>query len=205
MAAGYVPEEVFYEPSRLLDSLGRGNPAAVQAVPRLPAYRLSTADVLRPKALADALHAAASDKVEPSPARRIWEKLKPDERAIIDEIAASEAEHPSPLQVARLTDALNRLIGDPELYDKSDFADVSLSDEVDALVADRAKLKPEQVRQLNWLLLPAAFPDRIAARNPNLAPLTIWRVASQDERIQPRTMSATEAFVIYIKAACFPD
>jgi sec-independent protein translocase protein TatC len=201
MAAGYVPEEVYFEPSRLLDSLGRGNPAAAQAVPRLPTYRLSTADLLRPKALADALHAAASDKAQASPAHRIWERLNPDERAIVDEIAASEAEHSDPLQVARVTDALNRLIGDPQLYDKSDFANVSLSDEVDALLADRAKLKPEQVRQLNWLLLPAVFPNWIAARNPNLAPLTIWRAASQDERIKPKTMSATEAFVIYIKAA----
>jgi sec-independent protein translocase protein TatC len=201
MADGYVPEEVYYEPSRLLDSLGRGNPAAVQAIPRSPVYRISAADLVRPKLLADNLHAAAKDETSLSPARRVWEKLKPRERAVVDEIATSDVENPTAVQTARLTDALNRLIGDPELYAETYFTNVLLSDDLAKLVTDRAKLTPEQIRQMNWLLLPAAFPDLVAARNPNLAPLTIWRLASQDERIKPKTMSATEAFVIYMKAA----
>ncbi|HEV2969904.1 MAG TPA: twin-arginine translocase subunit TatC [Pirellulales bacterium] len=203
MKEGFVAEQVNVQPSKLIDALSGVNPDAAPAAIRLPTYRLTATDITNPRLLAETIQAASADEAKPTPARRIWEKLQPADRKLATAIADNKDADPDPKQVAQLADALSRLVSSSDFSDpEEDFPATAISDSTVALLLARRKdLKPNEVQRLNWLLLAAAAPDAIGPPHPYLAALTIWRPGSEDERIRPKAMSATEAFVIYMKAA----
>jgi sec-independent protein translocase protein TatC len=200
--AGYVPDQVNIEPARALEDITRAAGAGeLLAGLKLPAYRLLATDIRVPRALAEALKSASTAEDHATAAYRIWERLQPKERQLVESIATGSEETVPPDRVSQLADALNRLLSDSDLYTEAAFPAGSLSAEIANLVERRAKLSPGERERLNWSLLMVAAPGAIAGPHPYLAPLTIWRPGSEDERIRPKAMGAAEAFVIYMKAA----
>jgi sec-independent protein translocase protein TatC len=201
MKAGYVAEQVSVQPSKLIDALSGVNPEAAPAAMRLPTYRLTATDITNPRLLAETIQAAGAAEAKPTPAGRIWEKLKPADRQLVAAIAQNIDADPDPKQVAQLADALSRLLADGDFYAANFFPTTAIADATADLAARRKDLTPSDAQRLNWLLLAAAAPEAIGPPHPYLASLAIWRPASEDERTKPKAMSVTEGFVIYMKAA----
>src|SRR5258708_2194809 len=82
--AGYVPEQVNIQPSRVLEDIVRGADAgAFSTVLKLPAYRLLATDIHDPKGLAEKLKSAAPAGSAATAAGRVWERLQPRERSLV--------------------------------------------------------------------------------------------------------------------------
>jgi sec-independent protein translocase protein TatC len=200
--AGYVADQVNIEPARALEDIARAAGAGDGlANLKLPAYRLLATDIHDPRSLAESLKNASAAEDHTTAAYRIWERLQPKERQLVESIAAGQEETVPPDRISQLADALNRLLSDAELYSQTAFPLSSLDAETAKLVERRANLSPSERQRLNWWLLTVAVPSTIAGPHPYLAPLTIWRPGNEDERLRPKAMGAAEAFVIYMKAA----
>ena len=200
--AGYVPEQVNVQPSRVLEDIVRGADAgAFSTGLKLPAYRLLATDIHDPKGLAEKLKSAAPPGSAATAAGRVWERLQPRERSLVESIAGGSEEKVPADRIAQFADALNRLLADPDLYSESAFPAGDLTSEIKALIERRDRLTSAERQRLNWSLLQTLAPGEIAGPHPYLAPVTIWRPSSDDERTKPKTMGAAEAFVIYMKAA----
>jgi sec-independent protein translocase protein TatC len=200
--AGYLPEQVNVQPSQVMEDIVRGaDVGPLVAGLKLPAYRLLATDIHDPKGLAELLKRAARPASAATPVGRVWERLQPNERAVVESITAGSEEQVPADRIARLADALNRLLSDSDLYSDSAFPASDLNTETKSLLERSARLSPAERQRLNWLLLETATSGAIASPHPYLAPVTIWRPSTDDERVKPKSMGAAESFVIYMKAA----
>jgi sec-independent protein translocase protein TatC len=200
--AGYLPEQVNVQPSQVMEDIVRGaNAGPLAEGLKLPAYRLLATDIHNPKGLAEILKGAAAPASAATPVGRVWERLQPKERTVVESIAAGSEEQVPAGRIAKLADALNRLLSDSDLYLDSAFPASDLNSEIKSLVEQRARLSPAERQRLNWSLLESATSGAIASPHPYLATVTIWRPSTDDERVKPKSMGAAESFVIYMKAA----
>ena len=147
-----------------ISSGGGENILAINLNRDAAAARLAERDILDWPALCSKL--AAGGKADaPSPARRIWQLLPEEARAL-----ARSAAGGTELERKQRTDllaALNAVVRDRSFHDAAHFAGLELSREASELLAQpRAELWPEHVQRLNRLLFEAAFPDAIAPSRP---------------------------------------
>jgi sec-independent protein translocase protein TatC len=203
LANGYVPDQFWVEPGKVIEQLAQSDSELNRIAPRVSDYRFTTADVPagNVKALAMALASAASDESAKTPARRLWQRLDATGREAATKLAASTAEAPSPEQATALVEAVNRALADRELYDAAYFGETPIPDDLKALLAAKDKSEPDELRRSNWLLLHAALPDYFVAPHPYLAPITVWRPGGEITQLEPKAMNPMEAFMIYLKAA----
>ena len=200
--AGYLPELVNVQPSQIMEDVLRGaDVGPLVASLKLPAYRVLATDIQNPKGLAETLKNAAPPACEATPAGRVWERLQPQERAVVESIATDSENQVPAGRIEKLADALNRLLSDSDLYSESAFPASDLNSTTQSLVEQRARLSAGERQRLNWTLLETATSGAIASPHPYLAPVTIWRPSTDDERVMPKSMGAAESFVIYMKAA----
>ncbi len=121
---------------------------------------LDMSDVADWKELARALKAGDAASAPP-PARRIWGLLKPEARAVVTQIL--EAQWPDRYQKSQLTEALNRLLRQPEFCEAAAWQAVALEPDIASLLASGpGKLSPADLCRLNSHLLAAAFPGLLA-------------------------------------------
>ncbi len=200
---GYVPDQVWVEPGKVVAPLAQADPALNGLASRLSDYRFTAADVPsgNVKALAMALSSAASDDSAKTPARRLWQRMDAAGREAATKLAASTAEAPAPEQATAVIEAVNRALSDRELYDAADFGDTPISSDLKTLLAAKDKADPDELRRTNWLLLHAALPDYFVAPHPYLASITVWRPGGEVTQLEPKAMNPMEAFMIYLKAA----
>jgi sec-independent protein translocase protein TatC len=199
--AGNVPEQMTVQPSRVIEDIVRGAGVELPAGLKLSTYRIISNDIPDPKSLAQRLKSGADEGSKSSALGRVWERLQPTERALVESIADGKEDAVPPGRVTQLAGALTHLLGDPDLYSATAFPVSDLSIETNKLIERRATLSPAEQQRLNWSLLQAATAGEIKPPHPYLAPVTVWRPAAEDERIKPKSMGAAESFVIYMKAA----
>jgi hypothetical protein len=122
---------------------------------------LSQADVTDWKKFAREIK-AGGEASSPSPAKRLWSLMKPEARDNATQLV--QAEWPDKYMQSVITDDLNRLLREPNLYDEAAWRGVALVPECVALLeSDRNKLSHEDLCRLNSDLLAAAFPNVLAA------------------------------------------
>ena len=97
----------------------------------------------------------------PSPARRIWSLMKPEARGFVTNLL--QAQWPDKYTKGQITEDLNRLLMQRDLYDESAWHGVLLTPEASELLkAGMAKLSVADLCRLNSHLLAAAFPNLLA-------------------------------------------
>ena len=92
------------------------------------------------------------------PARRVWELLADEPRAILEEGARGEGL--SDGQKALILDGLNGALRKRQFHAAGDFQGIALPPEAERLLKAE-ELPPQDVERLNRLLLQAAFPQEI--------------------------------------------
>ncbi len=202
LGTGYVPDQFFIEPTKVFGSLADSDSELSKQAPKPHEYHFSPADIAdgRAKSLAVALDSAAKDETAKTPAARLWQKLDKAGRVAVGKLAASTDASPDPVQLGALAQSVDRVLKDRELYDPAYFRSAYSSD-LQALIDRRDKLDDEELRRMNWMLLYEELPDEILAPHPYLAQITVWRPSGEVTQLEPKSMSPTEAFMIYLKAA----
>ncbi|MGA1863905.1 MAG: hypothetical protein ACMUHX_02460 [bacterium] len=106
---------------------------------------------------------------------------------------------PESLQIA-LINELNELIRGPSIYDKERFANVTLSQDAQRLIAKNPE--GEELKCLNRLLLDEAYPKEIA-KSPKFKPDTYELLLGSVETLQGKTlqvvvadMKTTESYIV---------
>lgn len=99
---------------------------------------------------------AQADAVEPSPGKRIWEKMNLDGQNAVTDILT--VDYPDDYTKRLVADALSELLADKGFYEESAWAGFTLSEEIKSLVNRRNELTVSEVCRLNSLLLDTAFP-----------------------------------------------
>jgi sec-independent protein translocase protein TatC len=165
--------------------------------------------------------AAAGQNNDESPQRRMWELLTPEDRKVVEGLAAVESEL-SFEQTAQLAGVLNRLAGKRELHEAPELANITGPDadptanwqsqvlaffgypmggKADTVAALRKELvkkfDAEKSRRLNKLLIARVFPDSLRKARLNLLALRTWRPV----KVRFQVLNAQEAFMIWMKAA----
>ncbi len=187
-----VFETLWVEPSELAAAIRRDYPTLADRL-KVPAEMLSAADI------ADVASFAAKLRQSEGPGGRVWSLLNDEERHAVESLAGDRA--PPPADVARLVAALNRVLDDRNLYDAAKFGDISLDAEDMKKLTNSAELSSDELRNLNWQLMTAAFPGQIASPHPVFVPVKLWRPVENDPRTRTRSLSSQEAFMIWLKAA----
>jgi hypothetical protein len=102
------------------------------------------------------------EAASPSPARRIWSLMTPEARAFVTNLV--QAEWPDKHMKSQITDDLNRVLRQRDLYDESAWRGVSLGPECAALLKSdqRKSLSQADLCRLNTHLVVAAFPTFLA-------------------------------------------
>ena len=119
------------------------------------------------------------------PARRIWGRLdKPHQRALSDWTKGRNPAMPK----ARFLAKLNEILRDRDLYNAQAFVDVTLGEEAQSLLRQRAGLQERQVMRLNRLLLEAAYPEEIAKSQVTRAVLSAGRARADLDQIGAKGM-----------------
>jgi len=120
---------------------------------------------------------AAGKKKARSPSLRIWELFPPDIQSIVADAAGGAALDDA--RKAKVIDALNAALGRRDLFRRSDFPDIALSDEgKELLKMSEQEPSPAEIRRFNRLLLDASYPKRVVKSRPKLrqAVATLARV-----------------------------
>ncbi len=185
-------ESILLEPQAIADALRATFPGQDFA-PRLPAFQMVESDLSDPQALAAAL---LSDRA-PSPTLRA--KLSQSQLEAVRALANDP--EVDPVQLRALLAALNKALNRRDLYDPAAFEGVTLSEPTRDLIAKLPNLAPDEVRDLNWRLLAAAYPSAIAKSHPTLVPVMLWRYIKNDDRLKPKSLGVQEPFMLWIKAS----
>ncbi len=197
---GYVPDQLNVAPADLMDAIERGAaPGSPIANAQFRAYRISAAEIRDPAAVAAELSSPAKEPIA-TPIDEVRSRLTADDRKTLASMTGTTSAEFSSENATRLATILDHLLSDPKLYSKPAFADSGLAEGTLALADRAAKLAPNDLERLNWTLLYKALPT-LAAPHPLLVQLNLWRRGSEDDRIHPKAMSPTEAFMIYMKAS----
>ena len=110
---------------------------------------------------------------------------------------------PSEASNCGVVKTLNRLLNDRELYSQADFETVAhdFTPQELAQLALATNLSTDALRQLNWRLLTATFPDQLSAPQPVLISVLQWKPVANDPRTSTKTFASQEGFMIWLKAA----
>lgn len=129
-----------------------------------------------PRLSARLTEAAGQTGDEPAPRRRVWQRLPDDVRPVVRRWAERYTEHAEssdgaerlriddPQDRRALRDALNSLIDDESLYDRTAFADLMTNREVSRAARRLERGEPvasAERRRMNRLLLEGTFPGDI--------------------------------------------
>jgi sec-independent protein translocase protein TatC len=187
-----VFERVYIEPHAVTDALSTSYPQQTKGL-NFPATMITHGDLTNVKELAKTLAA------QQGPAERIWSLLDENEQQAVQAIV--DQEQPSPDDVAKLIAALNRLLDEQELFLPETLAVFKLEEETAKKVKDAAKLKSDQLRQLNWQLMNRVLPGALTSPHPHVEEIIVWRPIENDPRTRSRSFGAAESFMIWLKAA----
>lgn len=204
----WTPQKL-YQPHKakvLVETITRiGTPAAVVALKRIIGYStLSLDDLVDARTLATALLVPSDEKergekIEPSPARRIWHLLSEEGKSAIRQIVTSQrqetegetkkADLPVPEEAKiQLLFALNEILERSDFYTAEDFAGLTLPEEGSILLARHTQergtrrspgLSPREVVRLNRILLETAFPKAIAPGPTSLDPFVFRGIGAE--------------------------
>ena len=160
-----------------------------------------------PKFCARLVEAGGADA--PAPLRRIWGRLDQGSfwgglfggehvRPILNQIARDRTA--TPAQRGKVLAALNALLNDKQLHDADAFPLDSLTLEArNFLRGGTDRLEPEPLQRLNRLLLEAAFPKLLAARQRvDLPPGYEIRYAGKQEEMEKAQEFLSKAFIFAI-------
>ncbi|MGV3484144.1 MAG: GntP family permease [Planctomycetaceae bacterium] len=132
-----------------------GGTLAMTIADREDRAQVTVGDIVDYPALSDAFASAEAG----TPAARVLDSPQlttADRQALITPATTQE-------QKAAVADALNRLINDPRLYDKTVFLGVRLSSTAsDLLASNQLRIKPVDRRRMNRAILEDLFPEAIA-------------------------------------------
>ncbi len=138
------------------------------------ATELRRSEVTRPENILKALIAGANEKA--TPAGHIWTLLTAEQKRQIERLLnpdpnqGNEGRGGNNLQ-RELVNSLNKLLGNPDVYDKASWAEITVPAEATDLIA-QGKLGPNSLKRRNLLLLAAAFPRFIVVTESNAISLT---------------------------------
>jgi sec-independent protein translocase protein TatC len=136
---------------------------------------------------------------ESGPAARLRSLLSKNGRELLTN--AAEGRKLSGNELIQLLGEINDALGRADYYDKETFDGVSLSESVAETLDRRDQLKKARLRELNWDLLHAAYPEQVKAPHPTLVPILIWRLVKNDPRTHPQSLGVQEGFMIWMKAS----
>lgn len=202
--AYFAPQKIFGEladafPQQLGQVSLPSNPTD-HPLSRVGPHTIKTADLLKPKALAERLTEAGSGGN--TPVKRVWDRLSGAAKADVQRLLLLDGmtvDDRQPL-LNRTAAALDSLLEKSDLFDATDFADQGMRPEAREL-RHQNLLSAEQQRRLNRLLVEATFPGDIAATYPSLLPMQLWRAVNDDPRTKIQSLSVAEVFGFWVKAA----
>ena len=104
---------------------------------------------------------SAGKAAQPSPGKRIWELLPQDIRSTVEESVASSSSQEE--QKSNIIKALNeRILDSRDFYQERYFSSITIPEEAQRLLSNRANLSSSDVQRLNRLLIESAYPHEIA-------------------------------------------
>ena len=175
--------------------------AAAALSPRVVADRFSDSPIrLRTREVVDwpgfctRLRSQATSP-DPSPGRRLWERLPSDARSVLEGVPAGKA--PDKQARGAIVEAFNRLLDAPNVFDPAQFKGIELPPDVAAELEVPPAARPGlTVRWVNRHLLAAAFPKQIAP-GPASAPMS----TDVDELVTPALAIAAVATGVVVLVA----
>ncbi len=206
-----VPETVFVDPGELVRALRSVSPDFLESVNLTPyRFRRQHFDAARlPNICEQWSSGSASDHVMREQQLYLWSLLTPDEQLLIQQIAKSPVA--TPAQTAQLADIFNRLTTLDDINQSpvfanqleergSSFWDFMMPGEPSALPIMKKQLDkesdPDLSRRINRYLISGSFGETFGKVRMDLVPLTAWKSAE----FQSQSLSATESFMIWVKA-----
>lgn len=161
----------------------------------LPRYRFSARDVRDPQRLCEML---AGERRAPW-AERAWSLL--DEMARDDLTRLSKAGEFSGRDRERIAEIFNGLVAEKDLFDQDAISNFGLDDYARELATRTGKLAEDDQTWLNRKVFTTVTNRALAPPDAEFVPLFFWRDAKDDPRTQLSTLSQTEPFMVYMKAA----
>jgi sec-independent protein translocase protein TatC len=162
---------------------------------KLTRYRISAADVRDPRRLCESL----VDATRVPWAEHMWLLL--DETARADLSRMAKAGQFSEKDRERIADVLNGLVAKKDLFDTKALSNFGLDDYSRELATRTSELAEDDQTWLNRKVLATVTNRALAAPDAEFVPLFFWRDAKDDPRTQLSTLSQTEPFMVYMKAA----
>jgi sec-independent protein translocase protein TatC len=199
-----IPEPVQVDPFDFFQKLKGDYPDQFQHLEfTTNRFIVDDVDVEHAAALCRQMAEGAEANEDAAPASAVWNLLTEDQRASI--LALKDNKNFGAEDRRALVEILNSLVEKRDLHEAEAFRDLTKLSQDDVLVASveavRARLdghfELDQSRRLNRFLLGAMFEPYIRRPRTNLVELTTWKPI--DVRVQ--TLSAHEAFMIWVKAA----
>jgi sec-independent protein translocase protein TatC len=191
-------EPVFIEPQHVADVIQNVLPDSSAAFD-VPRYSLMTADLPELKAL----ETLATE--EAGPAARFRSLLSTEAQKLLARWAKSaksaNEQKLDDKELRTLFSGLNQALARPDYYDEETFKGVSLSAEVGAMLSRRDKLDAAGLREFNWHLLHAAYPEVVKEPHATLVQILVWRHVKNDPRTRPQSLGVPEGFMIWLKAS----
>lgn len=213
--AHLAPKQVMIDPGQLVESLRHVSPGFLSNVSLTP-YQFTAPNFRResvPEFCEDlSEHSTPSDDEQQKIQDRqkhLWSLLADDDKKTIREIG--EEEEVTDEQFESFLAVMNRLIDDRDINEADvfqemlkekpySFWDMFAEEEDDTLPKMYAALgdsfSDDLNRRLNRVLITRTFSDKCNALKLDLVPMEIW----EDVRVQPQSLTATEPFMIWMKA-----
>jgi sec-independent protein translocase protein TatC len=209
---GLAPQQVLLDPGQLVNSLRKVSPDFLSDVDLTP--YLFTADNFDRgqvpafcKALSE--HTSSLGQAVQDRQKLLWSKLPADDQATVKQIA--QASEVSDSQFAEFLNAMNRLANIPDLVEAEVFQELlikppysiwdNFKEKDDDSLPDMYATYKENPdvdlnRRLNRVLITRQFPDMCNELRLDLIALEMW----EDVRVGPQSLTATEPFMIWVKA-----
>ncbi len=206
---GLVPRRVFVDPASIINMIKSVSPSSLAEFDFDPqGFQASNFD---PDKISDLCTFWIKQKDQPGiegeqPAE-LWELLNSQEKTAIQSMAEDSFEGNQPAEVTKI---FNRLATN-SLYKMKGFAPLASEPEwsfwhylmppdpnplTDIVESLKRESDPDLEKRLNRVLLTGLFIDYMPAVRLNLYPIEIWESAE----IKPQSLSATEPFLIWVKA-----